>query len=209
MKKVIVLFVSIIGVISGCALRQVDSFYLDRAAMSEVDLHKSAKQAIALNKPPKTSSEFVITGHRIIDGSGTVIAYRAFSSGELFFVDQATFQKLTIFLPFSLSNDLTEVSLSEREDVIAYWSSGSSNFPGKTGCFGYVSNGRVRLSRITNTELSADLLITFDLVSPGGWKKECGRFVFNESMILKKRDVNALTPWEGTVGAHIYDESIR
>ena len=177
--------------------------------MAEMDLHKTTRQAIVLNKPTKIISEFVITGHRIMEGNGTVVTYRTFSPGGPFFVDQAAFQKLTIFLPFSLSNDLPEVNIGDREDMIAYWSNGSSNFPGKTGCFGYASGGRIRLSRISSTDLSAELFITFDLVSPGGWQKECGKFVFNENVILQRKDVNTLTPWEGTAGAHIYDESIR
>src|SRR5437879_2331377 len=100
---------------SGCAIRQVDSFLVEQATMAEASSHRQGK-GLTRNWFAKARPEFVITGHRIATGDGTIIAYRIFSRGMLPFVDQAEFKKLTIFLPFSLSDGPKEVNLTDEKN---------------------------------------------------------------------------------------------
>ena len=192
----------------GCTVRQVDWFLVEQASMAEASLHQLAKGS-KRNWFAKAQPEFVITGHRIAAGDGAIIAYRAFSHGMLPLVDQAQFKKLTIFLPFALSDRLIEINLAGEEKAIAFWSNGSSNFPGESGCFGYASGGSIRLKKITNEEVFVNLSLSFDLVSPTNLNEGCSHFEFKESLTLRKEKVTSLTPWEGAVGVHLYDESIR
>jgi len=192
----------------GCTTTKVDSFFLENAAISNLNYHSMLKNSISEDSKLQPDDTFVITGHRIEEGDGVVIGYREFASGMIPLTDQATFEKLTIYLPLSLWINKKEISLAD-EGIIAFWSNGASNFPGKSGCFGYASSGKVYISSVTNNEAHIDLNATFDLFSPGGWSGDCGKFSLHRKIALRKMIVSSLTPWDGSIGNHIYDESIR
>lgn len=194
---------------AGCSTRGVDSFFVDKAALVELKTHDSMRLPGSLERSGAIGKELVLSGHRITSGEGMVIAYREFSSGLVFRADQAQFAKLTVFLPFLVHEKEMFLNLSEQKNIIAYWSKGSSNFPGKSGCHGYTSGGTIRLTKKDQDQFLVELSLQFNLVSPGGWKKECGLFDFNDPLILKEINLPNLTPWEGKRGEHIYDESMR
>ena len=192
-----------------CSSRASDSFFLEKAALAEIQTHVSLRQSSSLERSGALAKEFVLSGHRIVSGDGTVLALREFTGGSIFSPDHGRFWKLTIFLPFPIDDNEVSINLDTGNPIIAYWSQGSSNFPGKSGCHGYASGGQMKLKKQSNSQLSTELALRFDLVSPGGWKKECGPLPFNDKLVLGKRDVQSLTPWEGKPGAHAYEESIR
>lgn len=193
----------------GCSSRVADSFYVENATLVERNIHGSMRQSGSLERAGSVGKELVLSGHRIIAGEGTVIAYREFDRGHMLLPDQAQFAKLTILVPVSLREKEVVLILGEQKGVIAYWSRGASNYPGKSGCHGYASDGKVRLTQRQDDQLLAEVSLKFNLVSPGGWKKECGPFDFNDQLIIEKRNVQDLTTWEGKLGTHPYDESIR
>jgi hypothetical protein len=141
---------------------------------------------------------------------GTVLAYRAFSTGVIPLVDQAGFEKLTIVVPDNLANTVqNKIVLSDGSEAIVFWSRGSSNFPGMSGCYGYAVSGSMTVTNKARDTIAADLDMILRSISPGGREEGCGTFAFKKALILDRKTVQQLTPWEGTSGSHIYDESIR
>ncbi len=196
-------------VLCGC---QVDSFYIENATLAEIEDHRLLRDSVVQkNERLGLANEyFVITGHRIISDGGIVFGHRLFSSGAIPLLDQASFQKLSIYIPFSVTDQrLNAISIKENKDVFIFWSKGPSNFPRGSGCYGYATDGHVTFMRISDEEISAELNITIDTVSPGGWKKDCDRLELMKTISFKKKLASALTPWEGRQGTHVYDESIR
>lgn len=191
-------------------MNRIDTLLLKSASI-DMDAHKTIRNSMISKKGERTiDKEFVITGHRISKGSGTVLAYRVFNSGKPFIPDTAGFEKLTIYLPVDITEKIKTIDFCDgNNNAIAFWSNGSSNFPGHSGCFGYASSGTIHIKPVSNEEILADVDINFNLESPGGWTKDCGKFEFKKSLLFKEKDIHSLTPWEGNVGTHIYEESIR
>jgi hypothetical protein len=206
MRLITLLLLSLI--LSAC---QTDSFYVENASLSELQDHRAAQPLVVRGTRPAALKEyFGLSGHRIVPGIGTVLAYRAFSGGLIPLVDQGGFEKLTVVLPANFSKNVGEnISLSEGGKVIVFWSRGSSNFPGESGCYGYASSGSIIVATIARDTITADLDMILRSISPGGWEKECGTLAFKKTLTLDRKTVQQLTPWEGTSGSHIYDESIR
>ncbi|NOS81045.1 MAG: hypothetical protein HOP32_05620 [Nitrospira sp.] len=204
-------------VISGC---QVDSFYVDNASLSEISDHRLLRdklinydEILSLSKTEMrglSKDGFSVIGHRIISDGGTVFGYREFSGGFIPLVDQGDFLKLTIYLPFLLTNQTpSRIVIKDSREVLVFWSRGSANFPDRSGCYGYASDGHINLSWRSSEEVEAELDVMIDSVSPRGWKEECQRFPLRKKFLFAKQLASMLTPWEGRRGNHIYDESIR
>ncbi len=198
-------FTLLVICLHGCVRLKSNSFFIEGASMQNVELHEQACQAIITNKLPPIEREFVVTGHRISEGEGFIIASRIFNQSR--WVDQAEFEKLTIYIPAGLPLDGSNISL-RTSGVIAFFSTGSANFPGQTGCFGYASDGLVNVISHLPNQVSVRILAFFQLTSPGGWENDCGKFNYDQSLVLKRKDVKSLTSWEGAPGKHIYDESM-
>ena len=194
-------------ILSAC---QTDSFYIENASLSELQDHRAAQRLIYRGTTPEGLKDyFQLTGHRVVPGMGTVLAYRAFSRGVIPLVDQAGFEKLTIVLPDNLTNTVeNRIVISDGGEAIVFWSRGSSNFP-RIGCYGYAVSGSITVTNKARDTLVADLDMILRSISPGGWEEECGTFAFKKALVLDRKTVQQLTPWEGTAGSHIYDESIR
>ncbi len=201
-----ILFTLSVLFIAGCSAHRIDSFFVDSAALQKTELHSSIKKTIDQKQSIKIDDHFVVTGHRIVNGDGLVIAYRSYYA-KFLMPDQSEFQKFTIYLPNSPESQQV-INLGE-DNGCAFWSKGASNFPGKSGCFGYVTSGTIRIDSISQSEISADINVKIISVSPEGWQKECGSFVFKKNLLLQKRKVESLTPWEGSPGKHVYEESMR
>jgi hypothetical protein len=193
-----------------CSFRQVDTLYVEGAALEQLSVHDQIRQAVEQGQANRTQRDFfAITGHRIVPDGGTILAFRVFSRPTIPLVDQAGFQKLTIFIPFALTTEPVEITLSKRRDVIAFWSNANSNFPRRSGCYGYAADGSIHLVKRSPTEIVADLSLTFDLVSAGGWRGECSRLTFKKELVLEQKAVQYLTPWEGRPSSEPYEESMR
>ncbi len=206
MSRIITIILFVLLTVS-CATQRQDDLIVLGAGLSHASEHSALQRSVA-NSPPKTiDKQFVITGHRISEGKGVVLAIRKFSSGIAFRTDQAAFQKITIYLP--LSKPHGRINLSETEGVVAYLSSGSSNFPGTSGCYGYAYDGTLDFLKETNDKVTVFINIMFNLFSPRGWTKECGPLSVQETLTFDKRAVSSLTPWEGRAGKHVYDEILR
>lgn len=155
-------------ILSAC---QTDSFYVENANLSELQSHR-AMQAVVVQgaRPSAVKDYFGLSGHRIVPGVGTVLAYRAFSGGLIPLVDQGGFEKLTVVLPVNFSKNVGEnISLSEGGEVIVFWSRGPSNFPRTANCYGYASSGSIAITNTARDTIAADLdMLCIRSAQPGG-----------------------------------------
>src|SRR5437016_6134971 len=158
------------------------------------------------DKSTRLPDELVITGHRVIEGDETVIGYRVWSRTLIPIPDMARFEKLTILL--RTTNDEARFDV-EGDKVLAFWSEGGAAFWRQTGCLGYASHGFVRLERAKEEQVRVTVSLLFDLRSPHGWDKECGRRQVKKCFLVREKKVKDLTPWEGSAGATISDEAVR
>ena len=188
-----------------------DAFYVEHATLSDLEQHHTIRTTVVQGtRSAERIEDFMLTGHRIAADGTLVLAYRTSSGGAISLVDQARFEKLTILLPANFSKTVGDKTVFQDDGgAIAYWSKGSANFPGKSGCYGYGSSGSLTVTDVSNNSIAVDLDLTIQSVSPAGWKSECGSFVFRKTLVFERRLAQDLTPWDGTPGAHIYDESIR
>ena len=101
----------------------------------------------------------------------------------------------------------TTLQLSDAPGAIAFFSSGSSAFPGQSGCVGYARRGSIQIEASTAGERVIAMRLDVDGKSPAGWKGECGPFVFEQHHPFQQKSVEALTAWEGATGENAYQES--
>ena len=188
--------------------QQVQSFYVENASLADMAAHRQAMSFIRGEPSDPISNLFAVTGHRIGEGMGMVFAYRVFNTAEPIFLDSESFRKFTINIPNNVLNAEGEISLAKHRDIVAFWSDGASSFPGKSGCYGYAKGGSIRYDRLSDSMIWMTLDLDFDVISPRGWKGECGEFSIREVFEFSRIDLGSLTTWQGRPGDHIYDESM-
>ncbi len=176
---------SIIFLFGGCARQYESPFYVSHAVITDIEKHKSLRMAIRNQGRFPVNDEFAVVGHRIREGEGFVLAVRRFDDGGWFAVDQAEYEKLTISLPNALSDANGDIDLSDNE-VIVYWSNGSSNFPGAADCVGYVTEGRLQFERVKGLKIRVDTNMKIESMSSFGWQKDCENSSFVGRSHLKK-----------------------
>lgn len=199
---------SILVLCGGCAHNTEEHFFIPSASLAEdwrhIRLGEASSASLSLDQ-----REFVVTGHRLIAGQGTVLAIRRFTSGSPFLTDQASFEKLTVALSKTVKRPAEEFVTGGGESVLAFYSFGSSNFPGAAGCFGYARQGNIRIVKYTSERITAHLTLLFPLASPGGWKKECSEKRIDQEFEFTVKSFDQLTTWDGKAGRHIYDETMH
>ena len=189
---------------TGCAGWSPDYVWVDRAGLEDPRAHYelSQMQAQRLADP-----EFVITGHRIVPGDGTVLAVRDSSIGIPVLTDQGSFEKVTVYLPKRLGAGDGTIRLEDLPGAFAFLSRGSSAFPGKSGCAGYATGGEIKYSGSTHDAIGITMELHFILSSPAGWKGECAEIAYRAGGSFERKAAEALSPWEGAAGSNVYEES--
>jgi hypothetical protein len=192
----------------GCTKRHSEWFYVTNSELLDVTAHHSLLADIKSKGSFDVPRDFVVTGHRIKRGVGSIIAFRDFDSGSQLITDQAAFQKLTVFLPGSIQMQKTKLKIVSDRPITAYYSRSSSNFPGVSGCIGYALDGSIEIKEKTADHIQIKIDLTFELMSPAGWQEQCGSFTLSRTAALQKKRFDKLTPWEGVEGDTLYDESM-
>ena len=205
--RILILCFAVDSVLIGCSIQQSSSFFVEQAAISEIGIHRKIRESLKQRISPLFGELFAVTGHRISTGKGTVLATRSFLSTVPPLPDIAGWEKITIYLPYSLSEKITYISV-ENEDIIVFWSKGASNFP-RTGRFGYGTSGWIRFGESSKHRLVIDFEISIQSFEPFFSTSPHSQFVIRQDLTLQETQVDDLTPWEGAVGSHIYDESIH
>jgi hypothetical protein len=202
--------IGIVGVY-GCASVEEQWLYVDRARLQEASRHRALSQAFVDSGPqrlPYDDKEFVVTGHRIANGEGLVLALRSFDPGVFWAPDQAGFLKMTVFLPFARIEPGSQIHIPDSKGAMAYLSTGSSSFPGGNGCFGYASKGTINIDEIQNTQLKVSLSLSFRTASPLGFSGQCDEKVVRGQYVVPRVDLSKLTPWQGIAGKSVHEEAV-
>ncbi|SRR5581483_11026682 len=208
MKKVACLAV----LLSLCACAHLDEqwFFVRDASVQQLSKHQQLSNALATNKVRSLGyddKEFVVTGHRLTGGDDVVLAFRSFSSGSLI-ADTASFVKLTALIPQSRFAPGSEIKIPGADGAMAYYSSSSSNFPGAGGCFGYASQGTMKVDGASGQSVTVSIDLHFNLASPLGYSDQCGEKKIQGKYIVQQLPLRELSPWQGTAGKTLYEETI-
>lgn len=197
-------------VLQACAHTTEEWFVVRGASIELSNRHDQLEKAFLSKGPQKLGyddKEFVVTGHRLKAGNGAVLGYRGFESGIL--VDSASFTKMTVFLPDSNIVDGLEVRIPNGAGAMAYYSTSSSNFPGAGGCFGYASEGLIKVQSLSESSVTVAIDLQFRLASPLGALGECSDMRrIAGTHVLRRISFQQLTPWQGIAGKTLYDETI-
>lgn len=207
MRKVIYLFV-LLG-LHACVHTNEQWFFVRGASMEQLNRHHELAKTFASKVPPRLGydgREFVVTGHRLNDGDGVVLAFRNFDSRSM--VDTASFLKITAFLPQSKFAPGTEIMVPDSDGAMAYYSTSSSNFPGAGGCFGYASQGSIKVDSVSESGITVTMDLQFRLASPFGSSSECVDKRVHGTYVIPQLRLQELSPWQGVAGRTLYDETI-
>jgi hypothetical protein len=194
----------------GCASPNEQWFFVPGASIQELNRHHELMRAFMAEDPPRLgyeNKEFVVTGHRIEQGNGEVIAFRRFNSAGFLLADTATFEKVTALIPQSQFRAGTEIRIADANGAVVYYSASSSNFPGAGGCFGYASAGSIKVDSVSDTQVSVSLDLRFRLSSPLGYSGECVEKVMRGVFTGPTISLGQLSPWQGATGKDLYDET--
>ncbi|UPG87962.1 hypothetical protein L2Y94_13410 [Luteibacter aegosomatis] len=138
--------------------------------------------------------------HRIGPGRGYVIAERQYWPSKK--TDDDAFEKLTMyFVSKPLPGSVFELP---SEKVAVFFSSGPSSFPGKHGCYGAASGGRVEVTNISERSVGVKIDVSMDMKSPLGWQDECKQTRLRKQVDAKLIDFSELDFWHGKI-ASSYD----
>ncbi len=188
-----------------CASRS-EYFVVRGASLTALEQHTALASQIVQGREVSGLGDLVLSGHEITGGPGTVLAWRSFTPGIPIATDQGAFTKISIYIP-GFSEGPMAVELGETSGVVAFYSSGSSAFPGRSGCVGYARRGSIRLGMSAGGERTVELQLEVDRRSPSGWAEECGGLEIKQRGRAVLRTQESLTPWQGARGQHPYDES--
>ncbi|MBK8285376.1 MAG: hypothetical protein IPK97_11130 [Ahniella sp.] len=139
--------------------------------------------------------------HRITAGSGLVLAYRWYTPGSVFTIDDEGFEKLTVWLPDQQAIEASVLDISSPSVLVVYTRGGAA-WP-KSACSGWLTSGTVRLEE-KGSAILVD--VSGELRAASGTCPPEVKKVFSTAAL---GDIERLTPWLGAKGRHPYDESYR
>jgi hypothetical protein len=199
--------ITIIGHMVYDSIDRTDTFYLKDAQLS--DENYLIKLAEKLDKEDYLAlrSEMNIHLHRLVKGKGVIYGYRWYSNGSVMAIDDEVFEKLTVWIPRDPSSYPINFDFRNQENVKALYITGSSAWP-QSACSGYFTSGLLVLKKSgSKTLVSVKGVVTpADSRSNGDYCKE--REV-NIEFLASEIKFSQLTPWLGSEGQHLYDETYR
>lgn len=188
-----------------------DAFFVSGATMAEPEIHSVAQSEPLQNWRSNIGMKIGVSGHRIVPGEGTVIAFRSQRS-NLLVMDSASFEKLTIFIDKPLPGKTGVIRLGENGRAFAFWSVGDAISAPDADCVGWASEGLVEYQRASANEVAFDIRMrirTVELSSIHIHHIPCRAFSFERETTLSEKNVLTLTPWEGRPSEDIIDEVFR
>ena len=136
--------------------------------------------------------EAALACHRLIAGDKLVVAMRHRLGSA--WGDRGSFQKLTITLPSSTKPG--DSYLVDSTQIKAFFSSGSSAFPGKVDCYGFATSGDIVVKRVDTRRVVVRLRATFDQQSSVASRKCTARTV-DLKLSGAIKPLAGLSAWEG------------
>ncbi|MGE0857640.1 MAG: hypothetical protein AB7I01_11195 [Gammaproteobacteria bacterium] len=165
-----------IGAIAGCIEMQApyaETYVVSGARFTAESAHARNRALIGDGEKPESGTDFVLQGHQVRSGDGSIVAFREQSPGSILRTDRSSFWNLTVFFPQMNLGTANEIRLDSRSDVFAFWSSSLTNSPGSSGCWGYSKSGSVTLQRASDGLFTLDVDLMVDTFSPLNWPGDC------------------------------------
>ena len=144
-RGVVHFFLAFVGLLVLLISQTTDAFYVEGATLVEPALYYSqpAGPPDAMRSPEwEEWKRLSVRGHRIMDGAGTVLAYRWYSP-DSWSIDDEDFEKLSIFLPGNLTGQAGTISLADSAVAVVAYTQGGSAWP-TAACYGYPEAGTLR-----------------------------------------------------------------
>jgi hypothetical protein len=184
--------------------KEEDAFVLENAAILDTDFLQKL-DAIKDHDAYLDQEEVPVYAHRLKRGSGTVFAWRRYSAGQPFIIDDEYYWKVTAWIAGPPPASTTTISLGDQSKAILVFSEGGSAWP-RNVCSGYANSGT-----ITVTPSGQRFRITIDakITAAGHPARWCTLESVHRSFTATKIAFEDLTPWLGIAGHGAYFETYR
>ena len=196
------IILALLILIPGCGVHR--AIYVEHAALENPSLYKNMNKELQEKKAENGKTNFPVMGHRIVPGEGTVIAYRAWSPGSIFVIDDEHYEKVTIYMSGSLLGN-AEINIEDNPNIIVLYVSGGSAWP-KHGCYGTSTNGFLRYNPTLFGGMEAEISFRANLTNAFSGDP-CEQIMFHKKFKIEKKLLTDLSPWEGRPSSRIIQET--
>lgn len=189
------------------AIDKEDRFYVVNAQPVDPDyLHKLDQ---LVEKVGEREEHFGHVAHRLKAGNGFVLGYRSYSNGNVMWIDDEGFHKITIWLPAGAPQGRVDLDLADRTRVLVLVSQGGSAWP-DNACSGHVSAGKLRIDK-RGDRYQVNLHGTLAPHGNGPVRPDhCTPHKVDIAFAANQLQLGQLTPWLGSAeGGHPYRETYR
>lgn len=193
------------ALLSSCAVvgqgkAKHDGFFIHDVALADPDYLAELDARPGAEALPERPA-MGLFAHRLSAGQGAIVAYRHFSPGGVFAVDDETFEKLTIW--FKETRPEPGVMPIDGSVIVVHTRGGSA-WP-RSACSGIVDSGWIS---ITPEGGALRVVVTGKIVQRGNrHPARCNQDSISVSFTASGRSLSSLTPWDGGAGHHPYEES--
>lgn len=198
MKHYIVII--IIAMLCGCS--KSDLVYVEHAKLHKLDVNGD----LGFVKGRTKEVNLLLSGHYVEPGNDLVLLMRHFCGGDLFAIDDETYEKISI----EINDYKIGIPIMLNSDAIRfYYSSGSSGFAYKGhGVYSSTGVGEITIDDINKEGLKVKFNITV-LARPAGiFPSKSKEVKINGIYLFRKVNIEELSPWLGTlapsVGKEVY-----
>lgn len=193
------------GLFAYAAIDKQDTFVLQS---SEFDKPGYFHEIAALTRKERRSrqpEEVPVYAHRLKRGSGTIFAFRFYSSGEVMTIDDEGYRKISVWIAGGLPKSAIDLPLADASKCLLVSSRGGSAWP-EIECSGYGTAGTVRVEpRGRNFKVT----IHGEITPVVNLNARCQTEKMDLTFQAKEIAFEDLTPWLGIAGRHPYDETYR
>ena len=194
------------GLATYAAIDKQDTFFLQNAELSDPDYLRS----LAAANPEDRSlgqERFSIYSHRLKRGKGTIFAYRFYSNGSIFWIDDEAYRKLTVWIASPPPRLPVEFNLRDKSKALVLFSHGSSAWP-RNDCSGYIPSGSLRIER-SGSHYTISVRGQLEPHGNINLRKDCDSQQIDTVFRGGEFGFEKLMPWLGIAGLHPYDETYR
>jgi hypothetical protein len=205
---VIILIVSIPFFIVFLNADKIDTFYILNASLRNPEYLYELENRLAKEDAYRVLDETPsVYAHRLKRGGGTILAYRWFSRGGSYVMDDERFEKITIWLPELPSERVSTFDISDRTSVIVVYTKGASAWP-DIACSGYLNAGQLIVRR-KGKRLVVTVEGTLQPLAVLAFANPCNSRTIENEFHATEIDHHELTTWLGKPGSHPYYETYR
>jgi hypothetical protein len=193
------------GLFAYAAIDKQDSFVLQSSEFDKPDYFRQIAALTSEERRSRQPEEVPVYAHRLKRGSGTILAFRFYSSGAVTTIDDEDYRKITVWIAGGPPQSAIDLPLADASKCLLVLSRGGSAWP-HSECSGYGTSGTVRVEpRGGRFKITIDGEIT-PVVNLSAW---CRAEKISLTFQAKEIAFENLTPWLGIAGRHPYEETYR